>query len=64
MRWTRPRFLLPVHGEYRQRYAHARLAEADGLAPDRILLAENGDVLEFAEQWVLDPPSRVEIIEV
>jgi ribonuclease J len=49
LRLTRPRFLLPVHGEYRHRYAHARLAEANGLAPDRVLLAENGDVLEFAE---------------
>ena len=49
LRLARPRFLLPVHGEYRHRYAHARLAEGDGLPWDRVFLAENGDILEFTE---------------
>ncbi len=49
LRLTRPRFFLPVHGEYRHRYAHARLAEAGGIPWDHVLLAENGDILEFAE---------------
>ncbi|HEY7678151.1 MAG TPA: ribonuclease J, partial [Candidatus Methylomirabilis sp.] len=47
LRLVRPRCFLPVHGEYRHRYAHARLAEAEGVPRDRVLLAENGDVLEF-----------------
>jgi len=49
LRLTRPRFFLPVHGEYRHRYAHARLAEGHGLPWDRVFLAENGDILEFTE---------------
>jgi ribonuclease J len=42
---TRPRFFVPIHGEIRQLYAHARLAEATGLDRRRILLAESGDVI-------------------
>jgi ribonuclease J len=47
---VRPRYFIPVHGEYRQRSRHARIAER--LAHDerhtRVLLAENGDRLQFA----------------
>ncbi|MFQ5532231.1 MAG: ribonuclease J [Candidatus Methylomirabilales bacterium] len=44
---TRPKFFVPIHGEYRHRYHHARLATAVGIAPDHICLVENGDILEF-----------------
>jgi ribonuclease J len=44
---TRPRFFIPVHGEVRQLYNHARLAERTGLPRERILLAQSGDVLEL-----------------
>lgn len=45
---TRPKFFVPIHGEYRHRYHHARLAAGLGIDPDHICLAENGDILEFA----------------
>jgi ribonuclease J len=44
---VRPRYLVPMHGEYRMLAQHARLAAAAGLPSDRVLLAEDGDVLEF-----------------
>jgi len=44
---TRPRFFIPVHGEYRQLYAHTLLAREVGIPKDRILLAETGDVIAF-----------------
>ncbi|MFQ5881999.1 MAG: ribonuclease J [Candidatus Methylomirabilales bacterium] len=44
---TRPKFFVPIHGEYRHRHHHARLAVAVGVDPDHICLAENGDILEF-----------------
>jgi len=47
LKLTRPRFFVPIHGEYRQLYHHARLAEESGLTRDRILLAETGDRLNF-----------------
>jgi ribonuclease J len=47
---VRPRFFVPVHGEYRQLSQHARVAErlTSGLEPKAtVLLAENGDVVQF-----------------
>jgi ribonuclease J len=44
---TKPRYFIPVHGEYRHLILHARLAREMGIAEDRILLAENGEVIEF-----------------
>jgi ribonuclease J len=49
---VRPRYFVPVHGEYRQLSQHARIAERvfSGRDPrPEILLAENGDILQFDE---------------
>jgi len=45
----RPKFLLPIHGEYRQLAAHAAVATRCGLASDNVLLAESGDLLALTE---------------
>ena len=42
---VRPRYLVPVHGEYRMLAQHARLAAAAGMPADRVLVAEDGEVL-------------------
>jgi ribonuclease J len=42
---VRPRYLVPVHGEYRMLAQLARLAVRAGLSADRVLVAEDGDVL-------------------
>lgn len=50
---TRPRFFVPIHGEYRQLARHARVAEraaAGGDSPIEVLMAENGDILRFTPQ--------------
>jgi ribonuclease J len=44
---TRPRFLVPVHGELRHLHAHARLAQETGILKENIFLLENGAVLEL-----------------
>lgn len=41
----RPRYFIPIHGEYRQLYAHTLLARDVGMPRDRIILAETGDVI-------------------
>jgi ribonuclease J len=46
---TRPKYFIPIHGEYRHLVHHARLAKYLGIADDRILLAENGQVIQFDE---------------
>ncbi|EPR39256.1 Ribocuclease J [Desulfococcus multivorans DSM 2059] len=44
---TRPRYFIPIHGEYRHLVLHARLAEEMGIPKNRVMLAENGQVIEF-----------------
>jgi ribonuclease J len=46
---TRPRYFVPVHGEYRHLLGHARLAEDLGLGPDRVFLIEDGMGLEMTK---------------
>jgi ribonuclease J len=46
---VRPKTVMPVHGEFRMLAAHARLATESGIAEDRIVLAENGSVVELDE---------------
>jgi ribonuclease J len=43
----RPRSVMPVHGEYRMLSAHGRLARDAGVDPERIVTAENGDVVHL-----------------
>jgi ribonuclease J len=44
---VRPKAVMPIHGEYRMLAAHARLAEDAGVPTDRIVIAENGSVVEL-----------------
>jgi ribonuclease J len=46
---AKPRHLMPVHGEWRHLRAHAALAEETGMARDRILLAEDGVVVDLVD---------------
>ena len=44
---TRPKYFIPIHGEYRHLVLHSRLAEQVGIKKENILLAENGQIIEF-----------------
>jgi ribonuclease J len=46
---VRPRGVMPVHGEFRMLAAHARLAREGGIPEERIVLAENGSVVELED---------------
>ncbi len=45
---VKPRFFMPVHGEYRQLSLHARLAESVGVSKENCFVMEDGDVLEVS----------------
>jgi ribonuclease J len=45
---TRPRFFIPIHGEYRHLVRHRRLAQAVGVPEENCFTLEDGDVLEIA----------------
>ncbi len=47
---VKPRFFIPVHGEYRHLVKHGRLAQMVGVPAERCLLAVNGDVISFRDE--------------
>lgn len=44
---VKPKYFVPVHGEYRHLARHALIAEQMGIPKDNVFLLENGDVLEL-----------------
>src|SRR3954467_6979035 len=44
---TKPRNVMPFHGDHKRLRLHAQLAESVGIAPDRIFRSRNGGVLEI-----------------
>jgi len=44
---VRPKAVMPMHGEFRMLAAHAQLAREGGVPDDKIVLAENGSVVEL-----------------
>ena len=49
MALTKPKFFIPVHGEYRQLIAHSETAQLMGIDEDHIFMMTNGRVLEINE---------------
>lgn len=47
---VRPRWFIPIHGERRHLSHHARLAEEVGIPRDRVLICEDGDLVEVGER--------------
>jgi ribonuclease J len=46
---VRPRYFVPIHGEYRQLFRHAALAHTVGTVSGEIMLIEDGQPIEFTE---------------
>jgi ribonuclease J len=46
---VKPRYFIPVHGEYRHLVKHARIALDMGMDTDHVLIARDGDVISFDE---------------
>ncbi|MEO7198361.1 MAG: ribonuclease J [Solirubrobacterales bacterium] len=47
---TRPRFVMPMHGDYKRLRLHAGLAESIGIEPERIFQSRNGVPLEIDDR--------------
>ena len=47
---VRPRYFIPIHGEYRQLFRHSALAHAVGAVSDEIMLIEDGQPIEFTDE--------------
>ena len=48
---VKPKFFVPVHGEYRHLVAHADIAVSLGIPPENTFVLEDGDVLELREDY-------------
>jgi len=46
---VRPKYFMPVHGEYRHLVYHSSLAEKVGIPGENIFILENGEMLEISE---------------
>ena len=46
----KPKFSIPIHGEYRHLVRHAELAEEMGISRENIFILKNGNVLELKEE--------------
>jgi len=54
---VRPRYFIPIHGEYRMLFRHAALAQKSGAVAGEVLLVENGQPIEFtADRAILREP--------
>jgi len=72
---VRPKFFIPIHGEYRQLKLHAEMAAAMRGSVGQVMLIESGDVLEFDElgarkagrvnvgRVCIDSGSRTDVVE-
>ena len=49
---VRPKFFIPVHGEYRHLIKHANLAQSLGMPKENIVIAENGSVIELTKNSI------------
>jgi ribonuclease J len=49
---TKPRFFLPVHGEYRHLHHHAMLAESMGMNGDNVRICNVGDIIELSQNRI------------
>ena len=47
---VKPKYAVPIHGEYRHRKANAKLAESLGIPKENIFMLQSGDVLEVSEE--------------
>jgi ribonuclease J len=72
---VKPRYFIPIHGEYRQLRRHAELAASMHGAVGKVMLIESGDILEFDElvarkagrvpvgRVCIDSGSRTDVVE-
>ncbi len=47
---VRPKYFMPVHGEYRHLVYHSRLAEKVGIPKENVFILENGEILEISTE--------------
>ncbi|MBU1445780.1 ribonuclease J [Patescibacteria group bacterium] len=52
LRYVKPKYLVPVHGQYHMRYAHKELGHEVGIRKQNAIMINNGDILELKNRQV------------
>jgi ribonuclease J len=58
MHLVRPQYMMPVHGELRHLVQHGKLAQESGIPAERVIIAENGVVIEV-DKYTIRTAERV-----
>lgn len=61
MELVRPKYLVPIGGEYRHMVAYRKLAEKNGFRRDQVLIKDAGQVIEFGENGLFPTKEKVEV---
>jgi ribonuclease J len=61
---TKPRFFIPIHGDYHRMYEHGKLAVEMGVQDSNVLLMENGNVVEFDPRGGRISGERIQLNDV
>ncbi len=60
----KPKFIIPVIGEYRHQYAQAQIAENMGYDLENIILLDNGMVVEFAQGDLVNISEEIDVDQI
>jgi ribonuclease J len=55
----KPKFFMPIHGQYSMLFEHANLAEEQGINRKNIIIADNGDIILFNKEKCLLEKNKV-----
>lgn len=50
--FMQPKYLIPIHGEFRHLYSHEKIGHELGIPPENIIIADKGDVVEVSAQKI------------
>ncbi len=64
MKLLKPKYLLPIGGNYRHLYAYRKLAESKGFKREQVLLADEGQVIHFNNFGQVDLKQKVEVRQI
>ena len=64
MKMLKPKYLLPIGGNYRHLYAYRKLAENKGFKREQVLLADEGQVIHFNNLGQVDLKQKVEVRQI
>jgi len=52
LEWTKPKYFIPIHGEYRHLVFHSKLAQEVGMKPESVKVTSNGDVVHVTARGI------------